>query len=209
MPDGSQLVMSEGPQPGQTFILDQDSLVVGRDPSSDIVIGDPQVSRQHARIRCQGGLTVIEDIGSTNGTFVNGIQLTSPHTLTNGDMISLGDAVTLTYHAEEIATTEPLGGWAAAPAAPPSYEPPPAPPQVYSAEPAPAYPPEPAATYPAAQPSPAAQPAAEASRTTWLWVGCVSLVLLAIVACVAVFVLDYLELLPAFFYEPLRWLGLI
>ena len=217
MTSGSQLVMREGPQPGQTFILDRDSLVVGRDPSSDIVISDPQVSRQHARIRYQGGLTVIEDMGSTNGTFVNGMQLTSPHTLTNGDMISLGDAVTLTYHAEEIATTEPLGGRPTALATPPSYEPPPAPPQVYPAEPAltypaepaPPYPAEPAPTYQAAPPYSAAQPAAETSRTTWLWVGCISLVLLAIVACVAVFVLDYLELLPAFFYEPLRWLGLI
>ena len=44
---------------------------------------------------------------------------------------------------------------------------------------------------------------------TWLWVACGCLVLLVIAACVAVFVLDYLKLLPAIFYEPLRWLGFI
>ena len=49
----------------------------------------------------------------------------------------------------------------------------------------------------------------ETQRKTWLLVGCVFLVLLAVVACVGAFVLDYLGLLPAVFYEPLRWLGLI
>ena len=43
---------------------------------------------------------------------------------------------------------------------------------------------------------------------TWLWVGCGVLILLAIVACVAVFALDYLGALPPILYEPLRWLGI-
>jgi predicted component of type VI protein secretion system len=162
------------------------------------VIGDPQVSRQHARITRQGGLTVIEDAGSTNGTFVNGLRLAGPHTLTDGDVISLGDAVTLSYHSADVTMTEPLGGQPTVSTAPPSYEPSPPPPPSY----------EPPLTYIPAPPS-SAPPAEETQRRTWLWVGCVLLVLLVIVACVGVFVLDYLRLLPDIFYEPLRWLGII
>jgi predicted component of type VI protein secretion system len=103
MIDGSWLVMSQGPQPGQTFMLDREWLTIGRDPSNDIVINDPQVSRQHARITRQGQMVVIEDLGSTNGTFANGVRLTGSHVMSNGDVIGLGDGVTLTYYEVGIA----------------------------------------------------------------------------------------------------------
>ena len=213
MSDESRLVMSQGPQPGQTFILDQDLPKIGRDPSNDIAINDPQVSRQHARITHQGPLLVIEDVGSTNGTFVNGMRLTGSHTLTNGDVINLGDAVTLTYHGVDIAVTEPLAGrpTTVSPVAP-AYEPQPAPPPAYAAiAPAPSdYQPRPTPppSYAAVPPS-APQPAEGPKSKRWLWVGCGCLVLLVIVACLGVVVLDYFKMLPAIFYEPLRWLGLI
>lgn len=186
-----QLVMEEGPEPGQTFVLDQDLLTVGRDPGNDIVIGDPQVSRHHARIRRQGSLMVIEDVGSTNGTYINGMLLTNPHTLTPGDVVSLGDAITLTYHEMAVATTEPLAGRPTISPARPSHEPQPKPPEYSAAPPL------------------AAKPAEEPRRNTWLWVGCGCVVLLVVIAVVGVFLLDYLRLLPPVFYEPLRWLGLI
>ena len=200
MIDGSRLVMNEGPQPDQTFVLDHDRLTIGRDPNNDIVINDPQVSRQHARIRRQGGLTLIEDMGSTNGTFVNGMRLANPHTLATGDSISLGDAVRLTYYEAAIATTAPLGGRPTIAGMQPSYEPPPASPPAYTSAPPPPSPP--------ASP-PAVRPDEETQSKRWVLVGCVFLVLLAAAACVGLFVLDYLGLLPATFYEPLRWLGLI
>ena len=154
---------------------------------------------------------VLEDIGSTNGTFVNGMRLANPHTLANGDVVGLGDAVTLTYYGASPAMTEPLAGRATAkleepdyePAPsppPPSYEPQPPPPSTYAAPPPPAY---------AVPPALAAQPVEEKKSRTWVWVGCGCLILLVIVACGAVFVLDYLRMLPPIFYEPLRWLGLI
>jgi pSer/pThr/pTyr-binding forkhead associated (FHA) protein len=188
MTDGSRLLMSQGPEPDRTFALDQDYLTLGRDPSNDIVISDPQVSRQHARIMRQGDLVTIEDMGSTNGTFVNGVRLTDPHTLADGNVISLGDTVRLVYHGADVAVTEVLDERPAAPSAAPTYEPPPA---------------------RTAPPPPTVQPIEEPERPTWLWVGCGCLVLLVIAACMAVFVLDYVELLPAVFYEPLRWLGLL
>jgi predicted component of type VI protein secretion system len=209
MIDGSWLVMSQGPQPGQTFMLDRDWLTLGRDPSNDIVIVDPQVSRQHARIMRQGKMIVIEDLGSTNGTFVNGMRLTGPHVMANGDVIGLGDAVTLTYYEVGIATdaTETIVGRAAAPAPPPPRQAPPSPaptpPPGVQPAPPPAY-----AAAPPPPPPPAAVPVEEGRSLTWLWVGCGVLILLVIVACVAVFALDYLGVLPPVLYEPLRWLGI-
>jgi pSer/pThr/pTyr-binding forkhead associated (FHA) protein len=210
MADSAQLVMSQGPQPGQTFVLDQDSLTVGRDPHNDISISDPQISRQHARIVRRGDQMVIEDMGSTNGTYINGLRLSGPHTLASGDVIGLGDVVTLTYHTVSPSATEPLAGRATIPLGrQPRYETPPAPP-AYEPAPSSAYAPTPSVppAY-AAAPTPAPEPAPPKKRRVGLWIGCGCLVLLVVLACVAVFVLDYFQMLPPIFYEPLRWLGLI
>jgi len=191
MIENSRLVMTQGPQPGQTFVLEQDLIAVGRDPGNNIAIEDPQISRQHARITRQGSLMVIEDLGSTNGTFANGMRLTSPHTLANGDVISLGDAVRLTYYGAGaaveagLAKTEIMAGKTAVPQ--PTYVPPPA-----GAGLPPAYTPPPAVLQPtpppvAAGPPPpaymAAPPADEGKSKTRLWTGCGCLVLA--LACVA------------------------
>src|SRR5512142_2642718 len=92
-----QLVMRSGPTPGATFSLQGDQLVIGRDTSSAIAINDAEVSRKHARLNYQGGKYVIEDLGSTNGTFVNGQRLVSPVVLKSGDVISLGEQIVLMY----------------------------------------------------------------------------------------------------------------
>ncbi|MGE5249446.1 MAG: FHA domain-containing protein [Bacteroidota bacterium] len=92
-----QFVMRSGPTPGATFTLQGDQLIVGRDTSSAIAINDAEVSRKHARLTYQGGKYVIEDLGSTNGTFVNGQRLVSPVVLKSGDVISLGEQIVLLY----------------------------------------------------------------------------------------------------------------
>ena len=61
----------------------------GRMPENDLVIADPNVSRRHAEIRPIGPSFVIVDLGSTNGTKVNGATV-SQHTLRSGDKISIG-----------------------------------------------------------------------------------------------------------------------
>ena len=68
-------------------------VVVGRSPSSDIVIAEPFVSATHARFTLQGPALVIEDLNSTNGTFVNGRAIMDPVTLRDGDEVQVGDAV--------------------------------------------------------------------------------------------------------------------
>ncbi len=94
-----QFVMRSGPTPGATFSLEGDQLIIGRDTASNIAINDAEVSRKHARMTFQGGKYVIEDLGSTNGTFVNGQRLASPAVLKSGDVVSLGEQIVLMYEA--------------------------------------------------------------------------------------------------------------
>ncbi|MCH3944016.1 MAG: FHA domain-containing protein [Atopobiaceae bacterium] len=68
-------------------------VVVGRSPSSDIVINEPFVSATHARFSLQGPALVLEDLHSTNGTLVNGRPIVQPVTLRDGDEVQVGDAV--------------------------------------------------------------------------------------------------------------------
>lgn len=79
--------------PGKTWEvpLSQESLTVGRDPATDIVIDHPKVSRRHARLERRGEAFVIRDLGSTNGTWL-GAQRVDEHTLQDGDTLRIGDA---------------------------------------------------------------------------------------------------------------------
>jgi hypothetical protein len=65
--------------------------VIGRGPESDILINDPAVSRSHARIDWDGARFVIEDLGSTNGTALNGEPVTSRAALSDGDIVSVAE----------------------------------------------------------------------------------------------------------------------
>ena len=73
-----RLVMRTGPNPGKAFELNQSILTIGRDVANTIVINDAEISRKHARILSQAGGFVIEDTGSTNGTYINGQRLMGP-----------------------------------------------------------------------------------------------------------------------------------
>ncbi len=66
-------------------------VVIGRSPGADIVIANDFISSTHARVTpSPDGTAAIEDLGSTNGTIVNGVQLTQPVALASGDIIDLG-----------------------------------------------------------------------------------------------------------------------
>jgi pSer/pThr/pTyr-binding forkhead associated (FHA) protein len=92
-----ELVMEEGPEPGLRSELDKPSIILGRDPSSDVVVDDVEVSRRHARLIGQADGFAIEDLGSTNGTFVNGQRIRSVVPLRAGAKIRLGELVSFVY----------------------------------------------------------------------------------------------------------------
>lgn len=66
-------------------------IVVGRSPGADIVIGAEYVSSRHARFVLMGQNLFIEDMGSLNGTAVNGMHISEPTALKNGDRVMVGD----------------------------------------------------------------------------------------------------------------------
>ena len=88
--DGTALLIStRGAVSGSCYLLDEDEITVGRDPSSDILLDDSTVSRTHAVFRRINGNYSVIDAGSLNGTYVNRQRVDSQE-LTNGDEIILG-----------------------------------------------------------------------------------------------------------------------
>ena len=94
-----QLIMRSGPTPGAAFTLEGDQITIGRDSVNEIVINDAEISRRHARLTFQGGKYVLEDLGSTNGTFVNGQRLAGPRVLKAGEVVSFGEQIVMVFEA--------------------------------------------------------------------------------------------------------------
>ncbi|HWQ83861.1 MAG TPA: FHA domain-containing protein [Anaerolineales bacterium] len=140
-----RLVMRTGPNPGQTFDLLQPEITIGRDINNTIVINDAEISRKHAHVYIQGGFYQIEDTGSTNGTFVNGQRLMGPHLLRPGEVIFLGETVSLAY---EFSQFDPNATVASVPRGVPE-------PAIPAAQPAP----QPVVNYPPPAYTPPAPPA--------------------------------------------------
>jgi pSer/pThr/pTyr-binding forkhead associated (FHA) protein len=82
------LIASDGPLRGQRFEVD-DEVYVGRE-GDGVTLDDPELSRRHAVLRASQELVTIEDLGSRNGTFVNGKRIDSVTTIGHGDVVKLG-----------------------------------------------------------------------------------------------------------------------
>ncbi len=130
-PQSYRLVMRTGPNPGKSFPLTKDELSIGRDISNDIVINDAEISRHHAQLYMQAGGFVLEDNGSTNGTFVNGQRLMGPHLLRPGEMVLLGENISLIFEAYQFDPDATVASGAVPEM--PSYEQPPTYDQSYPA----------------------------------------------------------------------------
>ncbi len=78
---------------GRRVVIGAQGVTIGRGRQADVVLNDPNVSRQHAEIRPGGGSWVIEDLGSTNGSQLNGRRIDGPEVLRPGDEIELGASV--------------------------------------------------------------------------------------------------------------------
>ena len=205
---GFRLVMRRGPQPNQIFELNKDIISIGRDVTNEITINDPEVSRHHCRLtRGPSGYT-LEDLGSTNGTFVNGQRLTGARPLSPNDLVGLGETVTIAYDAGSSAVsgvgaapapvapayggvpsdTGPTGPAGAMPPAP-SYAPPqpPQPTPGYYEQASPAASPY-GGGYPQ-QPPPApaytySEPPMPRSRGCGLWIGCGVIIVLSLISVI-------------------------
>jgi hypothetical protein len=86
-----EVVAAMGHEPGSVFDLGDGGATMGRSASSDIEVDDPFASSAHARIFPRGDFMYIEDMGSTNGTYLNGRQLRRPEQLKMADKIRIGD----------------------------------------------------------------------------------------------------------------------
>ncbi|HZD57916.1 MAG TPA: FHA domain-containing protein [Anaerolineales bacterium] len=199
-PQTYQLVMETGPTPGKAFALDKPEVHIGRDVNNDVVINDAEVSRRHAQLVAQAGSYVLEDLGSTNGTFVDNQRISGPHLMRPGEAIKLGENVRLRFEAAPydpdatlVSAAEPYTP--AQPQPRETYVPPPPQPQrreTYMPPPPeqePAYsgqiPPGP---FEVEEPF---EELAEGRRNLWLWASCGCLIILA---CVVVFaVLWYID----------------
>ena len=88
------LVFKSGPQAGRAVEIRGEAFSVGRDPASDLTLDDDKLSRHHARLRAlPDGRAVLEDLGSTNGSYVNGWRADRPVTLEGGEQVQFGDTV--------------------------------------------------------------------------------------------------------------------
>jgi hypothetical protein len=97
-----KLVIKEGPDAGRELDVEE-ALVVGRDPeSAGVVIDDPEASRRHASLTPGGSGVAVEDLGSTNGTFVNGQRVEGTVDAGAGDEIQIGTTVLVVQSAVEV-----------------------------------------------------------------------------------------------------------
>jgi predicted component of type VI protein secretion system len=116
-----QLVVRKGPRPGQLFPLTLETVTIGRDPLSDIVLNDSEISRHHAQLQQTKDGYALKDLGSTNGSFIDGKRLTGEvEELTPGQVIMFGSNVTLIYQATSAA--DPLATMVSPAAAMPAFE---------------------------------------------------------------------------------------
>jgi pSer/pThr/pTyr-binding forkhead associated (FHA) protein len=87
---GSKLVVVEGPLVGTVVPLGNVQITVGRAPDSTLIIDDDYASSRHARIYPSEGSWVVEDLGSTNGTWIDRTRITSPTVLPVGAPLRVG-----------------------------------------------------------------------------------------------------------------------
>jgi DNA-binding winged helix-turn-helix (wHTH) protein len=91
------LIAREGQLVGQRWTIDSDEFVIGRGGDCELILPERQVSRYHVKIRQVDGRYILEDLGSKNGTHLNGAQIQGSHPLQDGDEIQIALAVKLVF----------------------------------------------------------------------------------------------------------------
>ena len=88
-PGQALLLVKRGPNAGSTFLIEQDETTAGRNPDSDVFLDDITVSRKHAVFERRDGGFFVKDLGSLNGTYVNG-EAVEETKLARGDEVQIG-----------------------------------------------------------------------------------------------------------------------
>ena len=102
LPSGSALlVVRRGPNVGARFLLDADLTTVGRHPEVEIFLDDVTVSRRHAEFLRDGTSFAVKDLGSLNGTYLNGERITGTVALADGAEVQVGK-FRLTFYASRV-----------------------------------------------------------------------------------------------------------
>lgn len=91
------LIVREGQQVGQRWSVDKDEFVVGRGNDCDLVLAERQVSRYHIKVLHENGRYKLQDLGSKNGTHLNGKQVSGTVPLQDGDEIQIALCVKLVF----------------------------------------------------------------------------------------------------------------
>lgn len=91
---GHELIVFRGDaKKGKSVRLRPSGHTIGRSPDADVVIDDPYASEFHARVESQDGDTLVHDLGSTNGTYVNGRRISVPTPAGRGDTVQIGKTI--------------------------------------------------------------------------------------------------------------------
>lgn len=98
---GVLLVLS-GDDLGRSFIIDKSPIRIGREAWCDFVIDDPQISKRHCEIRCDGDDFFINDLESTNSTYLNNKLLKKEQSLVYSDRITMGSTVVRFFREEAV-----------------------------------------------------------------------------------------------------------
>jgi hypothetical protein len=97
MDDKPVLVVSEGELAGHRWTLSKEEMMIGRGNDADIVLPERQVSRYHSKIHYRDGHYLLEDLGSKNGTFLNGQQVAGTVPIQDGDEIQIALCVRMLF----------------------------------------------------------------------------------------------------------------
>ena len=91
------LIVISGPHVGRMYKIENNDVVLGRSPKTDLQLNDVGVSRKHARLKREGEDVFVEDLESANGTFINGRKVGGAYQLQDGDKITLGTTTILKF----------------------------------------------------------------------------------------------------------------
>ncbi|MCL4871467.1 MAG: FHA domain-containing protein [Anaerolineae bacterium] len=93
----ARLILRYGKTDRPAYDLTDRPITLGREAINDVVLADPEISRRHARIFYQDETFLLEDLGSTNGTFINGRRVYAPTILQDEDVVEFGESIRMQF----------------------------------------------------------------------------------------------------------------